>query len=91
MRLLGPALMASLTLTAVTASGCGLAPAVEARGSAAVAATAQRAGPQRLQVQVVQTYPHDPGAFTQGLVLAGDAAVREHRARGPLESARSRR
>jgi glutamine cyclotransferase len=33
--------------------------------------TAQRVGPQRLRVQVVESYPHDPGAFTQGLVLAG--------------------
>lgn len=31
----------------------------------------QRAGAERLRVQVVQSYPHDPGAFTQGLVLAG--------------------
>ena len=65
--------MASLTLTAVIAAGCGRGPAVEARGPAPAAgiATAQRLGPQRLKVQVMQTYPHDPGAFTQGLVLAG--------------------
>lgn len=31
----------------------------------------QRVGVERLRVQVVQSYPHDPGAFTQGLVLAG--------------------
>jgi glutamine cyclotransferase len=31
----------------------------------------QRIGPQRLRAQVVESYPHDPGAFTQGLVLAG--------------------
>jgi len=28
--------------------------------------------PERLKVQVVSTRPHDPGAFTQGLVLDGD-------------------
>jgi glutaminyl-peptide cyclotransferase len=32
----------------------------------------QRVAVERLRVQVVQTYPHDPGAFTQGLVLAGN-------------------
>ena len=37
----------------------------------AVDGAAQRIGPQRLRVQVVESYPHDPGAFTQGLVLAG--------------------
>lgn len=31
----------------------------------------QRMASTRLRVQVVQTYPHDPNAFTQGLVLAG--------------------
>ena len=31
----------------------------------------QRIAPQRLRVQVIESYPHDPGAFTQGLVLAG--------------------
>ena len=28
--------------------------------------------PERLKVQVLSTRPHDPGAFTQGLVLDGD-------------------
>src|SRR3954453_3871492 len=28
--------------------------------------------PERLKVEVVSTRPHDPGAFTQGLVLDGD-------------------
>ncbi len=37
----------------------------------AAAAVEQRLTSERLRVQVVQTYPHDPGAFTQGLVLAG--------------------
>lgn len=39
--------------------------------AAPAGAMEQRVGVQRLRVQVVQTYPHDPGAFTQGLVLAG--------------------
>lgn len=29
--------------------------------------------PERWKVEVLATYPHDPGAFTQGLVLDGDA------------------
>lgn len=61
LRLLGP-----LVVSVVVAAGCS-AP-VE---TAAPEAAAQRIGPQRLRVQVVATYPHDPGAFTQGLVLAG--------------------
>ncbi|PYQ66490.1 MAG: hypothetical protein DMF53_03510, partial [Acidobacteria bacterium] len=28
--------------------------------------------PERLKVKVLSTRPHDPGAFTQWLVLAGD-------------------
>ena len=31
----------------------------------------QRLTSERLRVRVIQTYPHDPGAFTQGLVLEG--------------------
>ncbi len=57
-----------LTCTAMAAvlcasAGCGVSTQAEA--------TEQRLGAERLRVQVVQTYPHDPGAFTQGLVLAG--------------------
>ncbi len=53
--------------------GCGVTGQAEAGGGspAVVAAVEQRLGAERLRVQVVQTYPHDPGAFTQGLVLAG--------------------
>jgi len=51
------------------------ASACEATGRAAPAPPAatveQRVATERLRVQVVQTYPHDPNAFTQGLVLAG--------------------
>ena len=36
-----------------------------------VPAAAQRARAERLRVQVVRTYPHDAGAFTQGLLLHG--------------------
>jgi glutaminyl-peptide cyclotransferase len=52
------------------------AAACEATGRAApvappaVTAVEQRVGTERLRVQVVATYPHDPNAFTQGLVLA---------------------
>lgn len=42
-----------------------------APGSVATDNSVQRLAPQRLRVQVVESYPHDPGAFTQGLVLAG--------------------
>ncbi|MFL6235782.1 MAG: glutaminyl-peptide cyclotransferase [Thermoanaerobaculia bacterium] len=38
---------------------------------AAAAASAPDA-PERLKVKVLSTRPHDPGAFTQGLVLDGD-------------------
>ena len=41
-----------------------LAGALHAQGGAAQQTT-------RLRAQVVQTYPHDRGAFTQGLVLHG--------------------
>ncbi len=53
--------------------GCGAAGQAEARAGAppVAAAAEQRVGAERLRVQVVQTYPHDPGAFTQGLVFAG--------------------
>jgi glutaminyl-peptide cyclotransferase len=62
----------ALALVAAVAAACGVAPAVDAREPAVDdnAAATQRLGPQRLRVQVVETYPHDPGAFTQGLVLA---------------------
>jgi len=36
----------------------------------AAAAGEQRLTSEHLRVQVIQTYPHDPGAFTQGLVFA---------------------
>lgn len=42
-----------------------------APASAASGGTEQRIATERLRVQIVQTYPHDPNAFTQGLVLAG--------------------
>lgn len=46
-------------------------PAGRAAPAPAVGAGEQRLATERLRVQVVQAYPHDPGAFTQGLVLAG--------------------
>ncbi|MEZ5290377.1 MAG: glutaminyl-peptide cyclotransferase [Vicinamibacterales bacterium] len=64
-----------VTSIAALAAGAGLA--CEASGRAAPAssggtppAAEQRLGAEQLHVQVVQAYPHDPGAFTQGLVLA---------------------
>ncbi len=53
--------------------------ACDTTGRAAPAAAAaapgagieQRVATERLRAQIVQTYPHDPNAFTQGLVLAG--------------------
>jgi glutaminyl-peptide cyclotransferase len=57
----------------VTFAACEVGYGIERSAPAGAAAdsTAQRIGPQRLRVQVVESYPHDPGAFTQGLVLAG--------------------
>lgn len=45
------------------------APVPSATTAASVAE--QRVATERLRAQVVQTYPHDPNAFTQGLVLEG--------------------
>lgn len=42
------------------------------RGAETAVESAQRVAVERLRVQIVQAYPHDPGAFTQGLVLAGN-------------------
>lgn len=58
---------------ALLVAGAGLAcdPVGRASGRPAATREEQRVGAERLRVQVVQSYPHDPGAFTQGLVLAG--------------------
>lgn len=64
-----PALAALMLggLTACDATGrAAPAPAAASSGGGA-----QRVATERLRVQIVQTYPHDPNAFTQGLVLAG--------------------
>jgi glutaminyl-peptide cyclotransferase len=58
-------------LVAVVAAACGVAGRAESPSARPAAAAAQRVATELLRVQVVQTYPHDPGAFTQGLVLAG--------------------
>lgn len=61
----------SIVALALTLSAC------ETRGRAAAPAGdvtdagEQRLAAERLRTQVVQAYPHDPGAFTQGLVLTG--------------------
>ena len=59
---------AALALVLPGLAGCELAGRAE---PLAPAAAEQRVATERLHVQVVQAYPHDPGAFTQGLVLAG--------------------
>ncbi len=60
---------------AVLALGIGVLGAIACdtagRAAPAPSTAAQRVGTERLRVQIVQAYPHDPGAFTQGLVLAG--------------------
>lgn len=68
----------SVQWLAVVALGAGVLGGVacEVTGRAAPAPAAagrieQRVATERLRVQVVATYPHDPNAFTQGLVLAG--------------------
>ena len=55
---------------AVAVIACDVVGRAAGRADAATGAE-QRVGTERLRVQVVQSYPHDPGAFTQGLVLAG--------------------
>ena len=58
-------------LGAAACEATGRAAPAPAAPPAATAAGEQRLGTERLRVQIVQTYPHDPNAFTQGLVLAG--------------------
>jgi glutaminyl-peptide cyclotransferase len=60
------------TLLALLAgAACDVAGRAEAPAAAPAGEGAQRVATEHLRVQVVQTYPHDPGAFTQGLVLDG--------------------
>ncbi|MDG4763431.1 glutaminyl-peptide cyclotransferase [Solwaraspora sp. WMMD406] len=76
-----------LTAVAVVASGCGSTPEPPAEPAAAPAAEPARStgsapsvGPeradvgsaQRLRVEVLDRYPHDTGAFTQGLEIDDD-------------------
>ncbi len=56
-------------MVAVALAACDTVNGAGAGGTAGGAA--QRVGAERLRLQVVQSYPHDPGAFTQGLVLTG--------------------
>jgi glutaminyl-peptide cyclotransferase len=46
-----------------------LAAALAMVGFTSAARTAEQGGVERLKVEVVRTYPHDRGAFTQGLLL----------------------
>jgi glutaminyl-peptide cyclotransferase len=48
------------------------APEPEAPSQVAAAPAVTPEAPERLKVQVLSTRPHDPEAFTQGLVLDGD-------------------
>ncbi len=67
-----------IVVSAAIAVGGLASAACDTAGSAAAAADAtapitatQRVATEQLRAQIVQTYPHDPNAFTQGLVLAG--------------------
>jgi len=66
LRLFGAALIAA----AVTALACGSPrPSAVAEVAALAEVTPGAAPPEvRLELEVVATYPHDPGAFTQGLL-----------------------
>lgn len=67
--------LASLVLCGTTACDttgrAAPAPSSAAVDSPETGGGEQRVASERLRVQVVQTYPHDPNAFTQGLVLEG--------------------
>jgi glutamine cyclotransferase len=65
-----PARAAAATRAPAEAQTPATAPAAAATASTAPAPTARPAPPTR--VEVLARRPHDPGAFTQGLVLVGD-------------------
>ncbi|WP_238432023.1 glutaminyl-peptide cyclotransferase [Streptomyces cavernae] len=61
--------------TADTAGAGGVGNTAETAGAGGVASTSaagDSGGVERLRVEVVETLPHDPEAFTQGLEMAGD-------------------
>ncbi|MEO8195562.1 MAG: glutaminyl-peptide cyclotransferase [Thermoanaerobaculia bacterium] len=58
-------LAATLIATAFAVAGACGSPGSSAAGAAAAASAASEV---RLELEVVATYPHDPGAFTQGLL-----------------------
>lgn len=64
---------ALVALAAATLSGAAPPPARPPAQTAAPARTAAPSptAPARLRVQVLESYPHDPTAFTQGLELSG--------------------
>src|SRR5689334_9294585 len=65
MRLLAATLIGAAVATVVA---CG-SPAPSAAGERRPGATpAARSAEERLELEVVATYPHDPAAFTQGLL-----------------------
>lgn len=69
-----PSRLVLLCACAAVSTSCGSrAPALDGKldGQTASSPDSGRAAPQRLGVVVVQTYPHAPDAFTEGLVYDG--------------------
>lgn len=62
---------ATVLLAAAVVAACVAAPAGGGAQTARAAKPAPASAPTPLRVEVVATYPHDPTAFTQGLVLDG--------------------
>ena len=52
------------------ACGASSSPAPEAQSSPPATAPPAASGPERFGYEIVKSYPHDPGAFTQGLTIA---------------------
>ena len=69
------AFTAALLLLAVAHSSLAMASPTMAPSPVVAAPAAHPVAPQRLRVDVVNVYPHDPGAFTQGLLLHDGALL----------------
>ena len=52
------------------ACGASSSPAPEAQSRPPATAPPAASGPERFGYEIVKSYPHDPGAFTQGLTIA---------------------
>lgn len=63
-------LLLCLIVSAFGGAGCDAA-GTTASATARSDERTQRVGVERLRLQVVEAYPHDPSAFTQGLVFSG--------------------